>query len=167
MAVGPRGNGSGGGNVVIDPLAPDWIVARTRPAEPDRSRVPGLLLKALVRWLGQRSCRVGAALGIVTEGYTTQIHLWYDEPDFERPGPQELWVRGGVAVQELMPGWVIVKVAGPVEGQPLTAEHLLGALQGWLREHPTLEVTATLGIEEASETTALLVWLELHTDDLE
>jgi hypothetical protein len=160
MAHRQHGNGDGGGTVVLDVLEPNWILIHD-PKQPDLGRIPGLLVKVLRHWLDERpKLRVAGALGITSAGYTVAVNAWVVTMDEDPPAHQEPWNSRGVVIEELAPGWVVVRYETPgflLESNPRT---LVAALQTWARERPEIQVAATLGIEENGQTTSIHVWID-------
>ena len=80
------GNGSMGGEgiqLVVEELRPDWVVIRAALSEfrkqVELERLPGLLDRTLTAWLQERPMlRVRSALGVVEDGFTVALHIWFD-----------------------------------------------------------------------------------------
>lgn len=84
MAEEEPNRGPGHVEVVVEKLGDGWVMISTAfPTEFQKlvefERLPHLINETLVAWLGAHpGVRVRSSLGIVEDGYTIALHLWYD-----------------------------------------------------------------------------------------
>lgn len=79
-------NGNGAPKVTIDVVqaGPGWVVVQAGDHKPEPHLLPEFLNRALMDWLKTHpECRVRTALGIVSNGFTVGLHVWFDEEDVE------------------------------------------------------------------------------------
>jgi hypothetical protein len=61
-------------------LAPGWVVYQAGTPPPERKKLPFALQGHLRKDLTEHpTVRVRSSLGIVQDGNTVAIHLWYDQ----------------------------------------------------------------------------------------
>ncbi len=80
-------DGNGTGTVKVDAvrIASDCVLFHAGDPPPTPNNLPLLLATALRDWLAANSaCRVRDTLGIVVDGNTVALHVWFDE----RPAPE-------------------------------------------------------------------------------
>lgn len=85
----PSGNGSGQHEVEVVPIAPDWILLWPKGLEPWPADLPVGLNEVLVKWYrSQERIRIRHTQGIVKDGQTVGIHVWFERlPGESAPPP--------------------------------------------------------------------------------
>ena len=78
--AGPDGNGEDRVRTAAEQIGPDHVVFHPGRAPDDPAELPFVLSRALVGWLADNAdVRVRSTLGVVANGQTAAIHLWFDK----------------------------------------------------------------------------------------
>lgn len=70
-----------------------YVILAPKDADTASPQVPLYLSRTLERWIKDKKVRVRSALGIVQNGHTTALHVWYDDAKNATENPAQVQSR--------------------------------------------------------------------------